>query len=104
MVKYVLHLYQSGGCDYTIGCGHVIHEIEADSPYELRDKVKEKIEYYSRDYISKAILYQVVGKDEIHIGDLFAEDDAEEARIKREKKELEERKLLEELKKKYPDA
>lgn len=103
-MKYILHLYQSGGCDYTIGCGHAMHEIETDSAYELRDRVKEEIKYYSRDRISEATLYQVVHKEEIHIGDLFAEDDEAEARGEREKKELEEKKMLAELKKKYPDS
>ena len=31
MKQYLLLMYQTGGCDYTIGCGYVWLEIEAKS-------------------------------------------------------------------------
>ena len=103
MNKYVLHLFQEGGCDYTIGCGHSIIEFESDV-YSLRDKVKEIVDEYSRDYVDEITLYQISHQETIDIDELFAEDDAEELKRESEKMELEERKLLEELKKKYPGA
>ena len=103
MAKFLLHLFQEGGCDYTIGCGHSIIQFESDV-HNLRDKVKELVEGYSRDYIDEITLYQISHQETIDIDELFAEDDAAEARREQEKRELEERKLLEELRRKYPDA
>ena len=105
MAKFLLHLFQDGGCDYTISCGEAIYEFEANSGDEIRRQIKERIEYYGRDEISSVTLYEITdNKSQIDIAQLFAEDDDAEARREREKKELEERKLLDELKKKYPDA
>lgn len=103
MNKYILHLYQSDGCDYTIGCGHVIIEFESELS-GIMNKAKEIVEDYSRDDIDKITLYQISHKESIDINDLFREDDAEEERRGREEKELQEKKLLEELKKKYPNS
>lgn len=105
MAKFLLHLYQGNGCDYTISCGETIYEFEANSGDEIRKQIKERIEYYGRNQISSVTLYELTdNKSQLDIDQLFAHDDAENARIEREKKELEERKLLEELRKKYPDA
>lgn len=105
MAKFLLHLFQGNGCDYTISCGETIYEFEANSGDEIKRQVKERIEYYGRDEIATVTLYELTdNKSQLDIAQLFAEDDDAEARREREKKELEERRLLEELKKKYPDA
>jgi hypothetical protein len=102
-MKYLLELYQEGGCDYTIGCGYASHEFECNV-YGLREKVKEIIDEYSRDQISTATLYQVSHKEEINIDELFAIDDAAEEQRLKNIKEAEEKRLLAELKAKYPDS
>jgi len=102
-MKYLLELYQSGGCDYTIGCGYATHEFEC-SVYDLKEKVKKIIDEYSRGEINSATLYQINHKEEINIDELFAIDDAAEEKRLKNIKEDEEKILLAELKKKYPDS
>jgi PIN domain nuclease of toxin-antitoxin system len=105
MANFLLHLFQDGGCDYTIGCGHSIETFEAYSEADIKEKVKGFIQNYGRDQISAVTLYEITNNhSQLNIDRLFAEDDAENEREKRERTELEERKILEELKNKYPDA
>ena len=64
-----------------------------------------RIEYYGRDNIQKVTFYEVTeNKAEIDIDGLFAEDDAQDVADAKAKEEAKERKILEDLKKKYPDA
>jgi len=102
-MKYLLYLYQKNGCDYTIACGYSIREFEVESIYQLKDKVKEIIDEYSRDQIDEATLFQVNHKEEVNLEELHAEDDAKEKAEDEAKKEVEEKAQLAELKKKYPD-
>ena len=101
-MKYILHLYQGNGCDYTIVCGETIDDIEGNNKEEIDKAIKDKIEYYGRDLISKATLYTVIEKDIIDIDELFSNDDAEEEAMRKADEEAEERAQLEALKKKYP--
>lgn len=105
MAKFLIHLYQGNGCDYTISCGETIYEFEAFSKEGIENEIKERIEYYGRDNISKVTFYEVTeNKAEINIDNLFAEDDASEEQRINDAKEAEEKRMLAELKKKYPDA
>jgi len=103
-MKYIAHLFQEGGCDYTIGCGHAIREFEADNIEAAREEVKEIADEYSRDYINEITLYEIASEESIDIDDLFAEDDAAAAVEAQAKKEKEEKELLQALKNKYPEA
>jgi len=105
MAKFLIHLYQGNGCDYTISCGETIYEFEAFSKEGIEKQIKERIEYYGRDNISKVTFYEVnENKAEINIDNLFAEDDAADIQEAKDTKEAEEKKQLAELKKKYPDS
>ncbi len=101
-MKYLLHLYEGNGCDYTISCGETIESIEVNNKEELNEAVKDMIESYGRDRIYEATLYTVIEKEEIGIDGLFAQDDAEEEAMRKADEEAEERAQLEALKKKYP--
>lgn len=105
MAKFLLHLYQGNGCDYTISCGETTEEFEANNEKEIKENVKEKIEYYGRDNIDKVTLYEIINNyGELNIKDLFAQDDAEEATSKKAEEEAKEKEILRKLKEKYPDA
>jgi hypothetical protein len=105
MAKFLIHLYQGNGCDYTISCGETIYEFEAFSKEGIEKQIKERIEYYGRDNISKVTFYEVnENKAEINIDNLFAEDDATKARKYISNNEKYELDMLDALKKKYPDA
>lgn len=39
-MKFLVHVEQGGGCDYTIGCGHDVQEYEADTRAEVVAAVK----------------------------------------------------------------
>jgi len=105
MAKFLIHLYQGNGCDYTISCGETIYEFEAFSKEGIEKEIKERVEYYGRDNIQKVTFYEVTeNKAEIDIDGLFAEDDAQDVADAKAKKEAEEKRVLAELKKKYPDS
>jgi hypothetical protein len=105
MANFLIHLYQGNGCDYTISCGETIYEFEAFSKEGIENEIKERIEYYGRDNIQKVTFYEVTeNKAEINIDNLFAADDTKDAADAKEKEEAAERKVLEDLKKKYPDS
>lgn len=106
MTHYLLVLKQSGGCDYTIGCGVKVLDIYADDLEDAQQQTEETIAarggYGNRETrIDSAVLYKVE-KSSIH--DLNgvrarrkAEREAEEAREKEEAEKAE----LERLKAKY---
>jgi hypothetical protein len=105
MAKFLLHLFQEGGCDYTIGCGHSLERFEAFSGDEIGDNIRRIVTDYGRDEISSVTLYEINDNNsQIDIDKLFTDADNAKAERERKQKELEERKLLEELRNKYPDA
>lgn len=61
-MKYKAYLYQEGGCDYTIGCGIRVIDIEASNIEEAHSKLKEEIlENYnfSETRLAECELYEV---------------------------------------------
>jgi hypothetical protein len=105
MAKFLIHLHQDGGCDYTIGCGDVVHTFEAFSKEGIEEEIKERVEDYGRDNIQKVTFYEITDNSaEIDIDGLFASDDAKYAADAKAKEEAKERKILDDLKKKYPDS
>ena len=105
MSKFLLHLYQGNGCDYTISCGETIKEFEANNELEIKEKLKEYIEYYSRESINKATLYEITSNyGEINIDSLFAQDDADDAAAVKAKEEEAEKEMLRKLQEKYPNT
>lgn len=43
-MQWLLVLSQSGGCDYTIGCGYAFETIEADNEQEARERAREYLD------------------------------------------------------------
>jgi len=63
MYKYILELYQEGGCDYTIGCGTVIVYLEADTSEEAFKETEKEIEDCGgEDFVNRASIFEVKGK------------------------------------------
>ncbi len=68
-MKYLLVMKQNGGCDYTIGCGIALEEIEVPRHGDIMSVAFEKLtadygeppDYISED-INSAFLYEL--KDE----------------------------------------
>jgi len=102
-MKFVIQLFQEGGCDYTIGCGQKNVKVDASSNVELDEKILETIEYYGRDNIDYVTVFKVDTELKIDIDELFAKKDEEIKAKKEAEKEAEERAQLIELQKKYPD-
>ena len=67
-MKFLLVMKQDNGCDYTIGCGIALEEIEADNPDASIATAFEKmaVDYGDSPYISedinRAILYEIGAK------------------------------------------
>jgi len=67
-MRYIAKLYQPGGCDYTIGCGYMIHEFEADNIEHATEVLKKWMdEAYGSQYdeIDEVTLFEVSIKKEI---------------------------------------
>lgn len=46
MKKYIIIFDQGNGCDFTIGCGILVFEIEANNLDEVKTKLGEKLRNY----------------------------------------------------------
>lgn len=56
-MTYYVHLFQGGGCDYMIACGHEIRKLKAATEDEAVAEVKKILgENYYRDIVAKSIL------------------------------------------------
>ncbi len=115
---YLLVMNQSGGCDYTIGCGIAYEFIEANSMEEAIRKAKKdlcgyEIEYKGEihfeerrigadiDYIQRATIYEISASENLPLSSWLEEQKIiieGHAKKKQEKDELAE---FERLKKKY---
>ena len=103
-MKYILMMYQPGGCDYTIGCGYLWTTFDASSLKEATDKaVIEVEEYGGSEIIEEAELLEY--KNVVDIMELIEEkEEQEQAELEEQqakKTEEQERELLAELKAKY---
>lgn len=73
-MKYYAYLKQKGeGCDYTIGCGNTLIDIEAKNDDEARAKLSEiiKEEYIDDTTLSKVILLK--GEIQFDLGKVYSE-------------------------------
>ncbi len=103
-MKYKAYLKQEGGCDYTIGCGIRVIDIEASDIIEAKDKLfKEVKETYndSENRLSKVELYEINNILIINIEEWQKRFDNEEYELIQKEKEAAEYKEFLRLKSKY---
>jgi hypothetical protein len=101
---FIAVLTQAGeGCDYTIGCGIKVIDLESenfnDAMEELTSLIQE--EYTGDISLSSAILYKVESKENMNLSEIYSKK--EEAQNLRKDSELEskEREEYERLSKKF---
>lgn len=104
MKKYIAHLSQGQGCDYTIGCGQVVIDIEANSFEEAQQKLEQEIcENYSHmeTMLAYAKLYEVSNMLKINVPEIYDRLEADREKERKEEKEKKEREEFERLKAKF---
>jgi hypothetical protein len=102
-MKYLAHLTQEEGCDYTIGCGIAIIELKSktmeDAIQELRSLIKES--YSGERQLEKAIIYAVDYEIKLNLDLIYLQLVDDNKMIEQQKLEIKEKEELERLKKKY---
>ena len=100
---FVALLEQPGGCDYTIGCGLQLIELEsqtrAAAVQELRDLVLE--EYTGDDALRLVTLYEVSDKLDMPVRSWYKEQAEERQLAQMRVADSAERELYERLKQKF---
>lgn len=103
-MQYKAYLKQGGGCDYTIGCGRTVINIEADS-FEL---AKTKLNLIIMDEYSDGImaidsaeLFEVSSVYTAPVADLIKTSKQLRESLDQEDEEKRQRAQYEELKKKF---
>jgi hypothetical protein len=100
MKTYKAYFEQDGGCDYTIGCGFILIDLEATNWDAANEELTEKLGDYG-SYVNRATLLEISNELEIDVDDIRNAE--EEVRKEEERKETEkqEKKELERLLNKY---
>ena len=94
MKNYIAHIEQQGeGCDYTIGCGQAIIEIESENIDSAESLLKNIIkEEFSREReLEKVVLYEVSIKKNLDTSSIYSELEYE-----KEKEKLSAQRVLDE--------
>lgn len=101
IMKVLVHLVQSGGCDYTIGCGHRVQVVTVPDMETAKNRVLEELlKDMGEDNLRslrRIDLYPIGTPEEIDVAVVQGILDTRE----RERKEWQEREEFERLKKKY---
>jgi hypothetical protein len=104
-MKYKAYLKQDGeGCDYTIGCGQTIYDIEASSLVEATERFFEiiKQEYSGEERrLDSAEIYEVATIVEVDVKGIYKRIDDAEAKELAKRKEEAEKKEFERLQVKF---
>ena len=92
MSPYIVELYQSGGCDYTIGCGTVVKSLDATTYTEALEEVEALLDdEYDLQLISSAMIYEVKSQGSFDVDGLRARKQAERKAEIAEAREAKER-------------
>jgi len=101
-MKFLASLFQSGGCDYTIGCGHKTELFEAINKEDAVQKAKELCaQYTGESRLSGMTIYEVLWSDNIDVDAVYFELNENKKKEAALKKEESERQEYERLKAKY---
>ena len=74
LLQFKAHLYQTGGCDYTIGCGHIVVDLEATTFPEAEKELTE--EYTDELALEGATLFEVKTTFEVPVNQIYEEEKA----------------------------
>ena len=100
---YKAYLSQEGGCDYTIGCGKEVIEIEADNMDDAKKELERRIKenYYDEFEINEAILFEINEEFNMDIKEIYKNRENEIKEENRKKEQIKEKEEYERLKNKY---
>lgn len=103
MTQFKAHLYQTGGCDHTIGCGHIIVDLEATTFEEAEKELTELIlENHQDEFaLEAATLFEVKETYEVPVRQIYEEEQQRRTHQEKLFNELQEREEYERLKKKF---
>ena len=73
MAKYVAYLHQDGGCDYTIGCGNLLFDLESDNYNDAILEIQDLlISTYNGNWKLESIRLMEIKRDEqVNIDDIY---------------------------------
>lgn len=103
MGKYIAYVKQyGGGCDYTIGCGQTLWELEASSLEDARIEVKNEVLVYTGlDRIDSATIYEVTHCEIMSVHEWYADEERRKKDEELQAKEVAEREEFERLQQKF---
>lgn len=75
MSKFIAYVKQGGGCDYTIGCGQAVLELESTTYNEAVEELRREIvdDCYNEDVIEIATLYEIASEHEMPIAEWYSD-------------------------------
>lgn len=101
---FLAYLMQSQGCDYTIGCGSLVIELESykfdEAKNELIGIIKTNFSSDARR-LNKAELLEVKNSMELDVDDIYKELEKEKEEFQKSEKEKSEKLEYERLKNKF---
>lgn len=100
-MRFFLKEFQTGGCDYTIGCGTRVTEIEADTLEEAVEKASQEITTEGEGKIYSAVVFAVSEVHEINVQALADQRRAQKQEAAKIAKQEQERAEYERLKAKF---
>ena len=99
---YLAYISQPHGCDYTIGCGHLLITLEAAeydaAVAELRDRVRT---YQGDEELESAILLHVTEETAMPVASWYQEQKKEQEQERQKKRDDADRELYEQLRKRF---
>ena len=111
---FIAHLQKSGGCDYTIGCGHKVESLKATTKTEAIEELKLIVVgeylpehncfeegYRGEQELSSVTLYEVSSVEKLPINVWYQEADNLVASGRQRAKENAEQKEYERLRAKF---
>lgn len=100
--EYVAVLHQPGGCDYTIDCGTLVENLEAETYEDALIEAKELLtEYTGERSLDSLIVYEVARCNVINVQGIYKKMRAEKAAAEVTRQETIEREQLAKLQAKY---
>lgn len=102
MKKFIAVLNQSGGCDYTIGCGVEVKKIDAEN-IETAEKKILKILKEGYPDIDSLKIYEITDEKTVDLRKFYKEIEDEKESYRQRKQEENDRAEYERLVKKFGD-
>ena len=105
-MSYIAWIRQRGeGCDYTIGCGHNLYELKAETQEEAFAAVEammaETVCFDHAEQYEAITIYEVVDIYEVNVDALYKKEEARLATLAAQDIEQKEKALYERLRGKY---